>query len=137
MFVDADLVFSDAQAITSTDAAASTNYVDLSVTGRKIRNDAKVVCMVNTAFDSAADNTTLTVSLLTDDDVAFGSATTLYSVATIAQATLVAGYKIFEFDLSDFTGKLERYLGLSYQCGTAEATAGKVDAYIVLDRQSA
>ena len=137
MILDYDLVFSDAQAITSTDATASTNVVDLNATGRKIRNDAKIICMVNTAFDSAADNTTLTVTLQTDDDEAFGSATTLYSVATIAQATLIAEYKIFEFELADFTGKLERYLRIVYQCGTAEATAGKVDAYIVLDRQSA
>ena len=42
MFVDADLVLSDAQAITSTDATASTNVIDLNVTGRKIRSDAKL-----------------------------------------------------------------------------------------------
>lgn len=137
MFVDADLVLSDAQAITSTSATASTNVIDLNVTGRKIRSDAKLVCMVNTTFDSTEEDATLTVVLQTDDDEAFGSATTLWTSATIAEATLVAGYKILERELGDYEGKLERYLRLTYQCGTHAMTAGKVDAYIVLDRQSA
>lgn len=137
MFVDADLVLSDAQAITSTNATASTNVIDLNVTGRKIRSDAKLVCMVNTTFDSTEEDATLTVVLETDDDEAFGSATTLWTSATIAEATLVAGYKLLERELGDYEGFLERYVRLTYQCGTHAMTSGKVDAYIVLDRQSA
>ena len=137
MFVDADLVLSDAQAITSTNATASTNVIDLNVTGRKIRSDAKLVCMVNTTFDSTEEDATLTVVLETDDNEAFGSATTLWTSATIAEATLVAGYKILERELGDYEGFLERYIRLTYRCGTHAMTSGKVDAYIVLDRQSA
>ena len=137
MIIDNDLVLSDAQAITAQTATASTNVINLGTTGRKIRNDAKLICKVNTSFDSAADNTTLTVVIETDDDVDFGSATTLWTSATLAQATVVAGYKIFEFELADFAGSLKKYLRVTYQCGTADATAGKVDAYIVLDSQSA
>ena len=68
MIIDADLVLSDAQAITSTNAKASDNVIDLNVTGRKIRSDAKLVCMVNTTFDSTEEDATLTVVLETDDD---------------------------------------------------------------------
>ena len=138
MFVDNNLVMSDAQAITAQTATASTNAIDLGVTGRNIRNDCKVICRVaGEAFDSAADNTTLTVVLETDDDEEFGSATTLWTSATLAQATLVAGYTIFEADLSDYNDKLERYLRFTYQCGTADATKGKIDAFIVLDSHTA
>ena len=138
MWVDSDLVLSDAQAITgSTSATPSTNYIDLNATGRSIRNDAKIVVMVNTTCDSTEEDSTLTVTLLTDEDEAFGSATTLYATGAIAEATLAAGYKILEFDLSDFSDRLERYLGLQYQVGTHNLTAGKLDAYIVIDRQSA
>ena len=135
--LDNDLEMSDAQAITSTDATASTDLIDLNATGRDILTAGKLVCVVNTTFDSAADNMTLTVVLETDDDVSFGSVTTLWTSATLAQATLVKGYKIFEAHLSSLEGKLERYIRFTYQCGTAVATAGKVDAYIVLDRQTA
>ena len=137
MIIDNDLVLSDAQAVTSTNAAASTNYIDLGTTGRKIRSDAKIVCKVNTTFDSTEEDATVTFTLLTDDDVAFGSATTLFATSAIAEATLVAGYKVFEFALADFDGKLERYLGMQYQAGTHAMTAGKVDCYLVLDNQSA
>lgn len=137
MIIDADLVLSDAQAITSTNATASTNVVNLGTTGRNIRNDAKLVCVVNTTFDSTEEDATVTTVLETDDDEAFGSAKALWTSAAVAEATLVAGYKICEFELADFAGSLEQYIRLTYQCGTHAMTAGKVDAYIVLDKQSA
>ena len=138
MFVDNNLVMSDAQVITAQTATASTNVIDLGATDRNIRNDCKVICRVaGEAFDSSGDNVTLAVVLATDDDVNFGSATTLWTSATLAQATLVAGYTIFEADLSDYDGKLERYIRFTYQCGTASATKGKIDAFVVLDSHTA
>ena len=138
MFVDNNLVMSDSQVITAQTATASTNVIDLGATGRNIRNDCKVICRVaGEAFDSAGDNVTLAVVLETDNDEAFGSATALWTSATLAQATLVAGYTIFEADLSDYDDKLERYLRFKYQCGTADATKGKIDAFIVLDSHTA
>ena len=138
MFVDNNLVMSDAQVITAQTATASTNVIDLGATGRNIRNDCKVICRVaGEAFDSLGDNVTLAVVLKTDDDVNFGSATTLWTSATLAQATLVAGYTIIEADLSDYKNKLERYIRFTYTCGTANATKGKIDAFIVLDSHTA
>lgn len=138
MFIDNDLVMSDSQVITAQTSTISEDVIDLNVTGRNIRNSAKVICRVaGEAFDSSGDNVTLTVTFQTDDDVAFGSATTLWTSATLAQATLVAGYTIYEVDLSDFNDKLERYISFTYQCGTADATKGKIDAFIVLDSHTA
>ena len=138
MFVDNNLVMSDAQVITARAATPSTNVIDLGVTGRNIRNDCKVICRVaGEDFDSAGDAVTLTVAFQTDDDVAFGSATTLWTSATLAQATVVAGYTIFGADLSNYDDKLERYIRFTYTCGTADATKGKIDAFIVLDSHTA
>ena len=138
MFVDNNLVMSDAQVITARAATPSTNVIDLGVTGRNIRNDCKVICrVVGEDFDSVGDAVTLTVAFQTDDDVAFGSATTLWTSATLAQATVVAGYTIFEADLSNYDDKLERYIRFTYTCGTANATKGKIDAFIVLDSHTA
>ena len=138
MFVDNNLVMSDSQVITARTATASTNVIDLGAIGRNIRNDCKVICRVaGEAFDSTGDNVTLAVVLETDNDEAFGSATALWTSATLAQATLVAGYTIFEADLSNYDDKLERYLRFTYQCGTADAIKGKIDAFIVLDSHTA
>ena len=138
MFLDKDLVMSDAQVITAQSATPSSDIIDLGVTGRNIRNSAKVICRVaGEAFDSSGDNVTLAVVLETDDDVNFGSATALWTSATLAQATLVAGYTIFEADLSGYDDKLERYIRFTYQCGTADATKGKIDAFVVLDSHTA
>lgn len=139
MFVDNNLVMSDAQVITAQSATPSTNVIDLGVTGRNIRNDCKVICRVaGEDFDSAGDAVTLTVAFQTDDDVAFGSATTLWTSATLAQATVVAGYTIFEADLSNYDDKTRKVYPLYfYTCGTADATKGKIDAFIVLDSHTA
>ena len=138
MFVDNNLVMSDAQVITAQTATASSNVIDLGATDRNIRNDCKLICRVaGEAFDSSGDNVTLAVVLETDDDVDFGSATALWTSATLAQATLVAGYTIFEADLSDYDDKLERYIRFTYTCGIADATKGKIDAFIVLDSHTA
>ena len=138
MFVDNNLVMSDAQVITAQTATASSNVIDLGATDRNIRNDCKLICRVaGEAFDSSGDNVTLAVVLETDDDVDFGSATALWTSATLAQATLVAGYTIFEADLSDYDDKLERYIRFTYTRGTADATKGKIDAFVVLDSHTA
>ena len=77
MFVDNNLVMSDAQVITAQTATASSNVIDLGATDRNIRNDCKVICRVaGEAFDSSGDNVTLAVVLETDDDVDFGNSCT-------------------------------------------------------------
>ena len=50
-----------------------------------------------------------------------------------ALATLIAGY---QFRLAVPPGVSKRYLGLRYTVGTAETTAGKVTAGLVIDKQT-
>jgi len=130
MYVDKQLEFSDAQAITGD--AASTNHLDLQKAGSWAEKDAWLVVKVNTTFDSALDTGTLTLKVETDDDSEFGTATAIYTSAAHAQAALVAGATLLQMRVSDI-GALKRYLRLYYDNGTEVFTAGKIDAFITSD----
>jgi hypothetical protein len=142
MIIDNTLVLSDAQAITA--SAASTNIIDLGAAGTPygagsaVRRDIgigtniPIEISVNTTF---ATLTSLTVTLQLDDDVAFGSPTSLAVGAAIPVATLVAGYR-FTFPVEIPEGANERYMRLLYTVTGSNATAGKVFAGIVAARQN-
>lgn len=131
MLLDKTLMMSDAQALTSTGAAASTNVIDFGADADiAVGTPIEFFVQVVEDFDSAADNTTLALVLQADDNSAFSSAKTLVSVAATAQAALVAGATLYK-------GKIpyggERYMRVNYTIGTADATAGKVTATLALD----
>lgn len=112
--LDNDLVVSDAQALTAT--AGSTNIIDLNVTGRKIGAGEPIVfeVYIDVAADGTTTDETYTFGLQTDDDVAFGSATTLDTVTlTYAQMTLNSKHTLLF--RPEFAG--ERYVRLYYTLG--------------------
>lgn len=120
MFVDSQLMFSDAQALTTT--AVSTNDIDLS-SDRNIGKGEPMAVVVTFGADSGGTSPTLQVELLTDNDVAFGSATTLASSAVVLSAK--AGDSI----VLPIGYENERYLRLNYVTGGTTPTA-TVDAYL-------
>ena len=84
MYVDAQGLFSDAQAVTTT--AASTNLVDFGVDGNiGIGEPMCVVVVVDVALDDGNGDETYVVSLEADDNSGFSSA------ATIASKTAARG----------------------------------------------
>jgi len=86
MILDNDLIVSDAQAVTAD--AGSTNLIDLGVTGRRIGagEPMALVLFVDVAADGTTTDETYSINIQTDDDVAFGSATTLQAnVKTYAE----------------------------------------------------
>jgi hypothetical protein len=86
--------------------------------------------LVTTAFDSAADGTSLIVSLESDSVAALSSATVHWTGADIEEATLVAGYWLVQ-GMAIPPGAYERYLGLRYNVGAEEDfTAGAVSAWL-------
>lgn len=133
MIRDDQLLFSDNQAITAT--ANSTNVIDLTAVapgilhaGEPIRVDARVT-------ESFATATSVNVSVVTANDAALSSgAVTLAQTGATAIATLVAGYEI---PLQFLQGTAKRYLGLVYTVAGSNATAGKISAGLVLDKQTA
>lgn len=129
MLFDKELLFSDAQAVTSTGANASTNIVDLGVRRDIGRGEPLwLVIVVPTAFTSGGAGT-LDFQLQTDDNSGFSSPTTLWTSGAQALAALAAGAR-FAVRLPK---GVERYLRLNYQVATAAMTAGAVTAGITLD----
>ena len=134
MIADYQNLFSNDQAVTTD--VISENVIDLGnddsvLQALNQKGMIEVYCIVTTAFTSAGAMN-VTVTLQSDDDVAFGSATALQS-QTVAKATAIAGYK---FRFSNLPVINEQYVALLYTV-SAIATAGKIWAGLVLDPQTA
>lgn len=123
--LDGDMILSDAQAVTTATATASTNVIDFGAAHAGYNQ--KVIITVNTSVAATAGAANVTFAITTDGDEAFGSAVTLYTSAAIAKATLVAGYRVVEFTLP---WHVERYVRVTYTPDTNDLTAGKFNAWV-------
>ena len=129
MITDKYLRLSEDQEVLTT--AVSTNTIDLSQ-ARDIGEGKPLymVFTVTTAFTRAAGALTVTMNVLTDDDAALGSPTTLASTGAIDKTSLTAGAQ-FVLQIPPTIGsKGERYLGASFT-NSATADTGKVTVDIV------
>ena len=139
MIFSAEQRFSEGQNLTAT--GGSTNLIDLGAPGtvlgapaalpQDIGKGRPIPIVVQLAADSAGTSPTIVVTLENDNDVAFGSAT------TVATATLVAGD--LDGDRINLQwipeGTAERYLRLLYTlAGTSPDYT--LDAGIVLADQT-
>ena len=140
MILDTQTMFSDDQAITA--SAASTNILDLGASATPTgaaaaisrdlgKSMVPILIQVTTAF---ATNTSLKVSIQTDDNTGFSSAATALETEAIAVATLVAGYK-FVINWAPYTVN-ERYLRLYYTIAGSNASAGNITAGISMGNQT-
>lgn len=121
--VDLESMYSDQQAITTTDV--SDNYVDFSqsrntAVGRKA---VKLFCRVNEAF---VGGTSVQIQFQSATDSAFTSPTTHFETPAIATASLVAGY---EFNLPAIPNTIDRYTRVRYVV-VGTYTAGEVTTLI-------
>jgi len=128
--LEAKLLMSDEQAITTT--AVSTKSIDLGVALRDIGAGEPLyaVVVVDEAF-TAAGAATLVIGLITDDDSALGSPTTILSTPAIDKAVLTAGRVPIVIPIPPNIA--EQYLGLNYTVATGPMTAGKVTAFVAKD----
>lgn len=133
MYLDAELEFSDAQALTAD--AVSTNVIDGGSLEKRFGegNPVFLVVQVQTTLVSAGNTATLTTSLQTSVDEAFTSPITMITGAVEVEADLVAGFRILGVALPHGA---KRFLRLNYDNGTEVFTAGAVDAFIVKDVQT-
>lgn len=127
MIIDRLNTFSSAQALTGT--AASTDIIDTRGAGDIGIAECPMFILVgvDTTFTSSG-STTMTIKIQTDDNASFSSATDLYTSASIAKATMVAGTRLLHIPLPI---GCERYIRLYYTVSTADFTAGKIDAYLL------
>lgn len=129
MYVDSFLELSSAQAVTAT--AASTNYIDLSE-ARDIGQgqDVYVVCNVTTTMDDASDDSTITLTLETDDNTSFSSATTAQTIGTFAAVSAAGSRLIAKLQPSALN---ERYLRGKYTTANGDLSAGAFDLFLTTD----
>jgi len=129
MYLDAQLLFSDAQALTV--AAASENYVDLGIardigTGENLY----VVLTVDVALTDSGSDSTVAVILQTDSDSAFGTVVTGQTLFTIAANAAIGTKYIARIQPG---GANDRYIRLYYTMADGNLTTGSVTAFITHD----
>lgn len=139
MILDERNEFCDATALNTGGAASYLigDVIDLGGTTQDIGTgeDLYLVIQVDTAVDSAADNTVQQFHLASDAQAAIavdGSATYHFSTGALAQASIdAAGDLIAAVRLP--SGTYERYLGILHTTSVAAATAGKINAFLTKD----
>ena len=125
MYVDAQGLFSDAQAVTTTDV--STNLIDFGADGNiGIGEPMAVVVVVDVALDDTTGDETYVITVEADDNSGFSSAATIATkTATRGDA---AGTKYVLPLPADTSG--ERYLRVKYTHGGTTPT-GTYTAFLV------
>ena len=134
MFLDAQLRFSDAQAITAD--AESTNTIDMSAvrdigTGRPLH----IVTVVDVAMTDGSSDSTLAVILHADSTTTItpDATLTLYTIPAVTGtgnmyiSTLSPGHAVMQY----------RYFALRYTPANGNLTTGSFTSFIALDIQQA
>lgn len=113
MYLDAQLLFSDAQAVTAD--AASTNYIDLGVSRKVFDGEPlAVVLQVDVAADGTTTDETYEFQIETDDNTSFSSPTDVV-LHSIGYASLTAGsLHVIPVPVGAL---LERYVRVYYNVG--------------------
>ncbi len=128
MILDSQNIYSDAQAVTA--SARSTNQIDHGIardlgTGQ----DLYLVVAVVTAFTDSGSDSTVAVTLETDNDSAFGSPTlAVITLPTFAALTAAGTVKIAKLPPGDVN---ERYSAVYYTVANGNLTTGAFDAFLV------
>jgi hypothetical protein len=131
MYVDNNLVMSDAQAVTA--STASTKSIDCATALRDIGGGEAVelVVVITTTVAATGGASTTTFSLQDSSDNS--SFSTVTSSADISKASLTAGTEVLRIHLPR---GLRRYIQVYYTVSTNNWTSGAVSAFLTIDRQS-
>lgn len=131
MYVDALNLYSDAQAVTA--AAASGNIIDHGAardlgTGQ----DVYVVVLCDVAMTDGSSDSTLAVTIETDDNEAFNSATTAQTIGTFAALSAIGTVLVAKLQPGAIN---ERYSRLKYTPANGNLTTGSFTAFLTTDIQ--
>lgn len=127
MFIDGEMLFSDAQAITAD--AASTNLMDLGVAQRRLGTGNNIYCalIVDVALTDAGSTSFITVTMEQDDSSSFGSATAIQTLFVVPALSAIGAKFIARLAPSVIT---ERYIRLKYTMTNGDLTTGTVTAFL-------
>lgn len=130
MYVDNNLVFSDAQAITST--GVSTKSYDAATALRNIGTGEPIELIIQVATAaSSASASTVTFSLQDSSDNS--SFTDVIVSPAVAMATMATGAEVLRIMLPH---TLRRYIQVAYTVATGPLTGGNFTAFLAVDRQN-
>lgn len=132
MYVDAQNLFSDAQAITA--AAASTNLIDFgSARNIGVGRELYLVAIVDVAFTDGGSDSTVTLTIETDDNSGFGSAATVQTVGTFVALSAAGSRLVARLTPND---TWEQYVRVYYTVANGNLTTGSITAFLALDLQA-
>lgn len=129
MILDTQLLFSDAQAVTA--SAASANYYDQGAVEDFGAGETMFALIgVDVAFTDGSSDSTVTVTLETDDNTSFSSATTVQTIGTFAALSAIGTTLKAKIQPSSLW---ERYIRFSYTVANGNLTTGSLTAIITKD----
>jgi hypothetical protein len=138
MITDAQNLFSDSQAITA--AAASTNVIDtgplaIGNTGRNLGygQDLFIFVFCEVGMSDAGNDSTLTITLQTDDNSGFSSPTTVATLGTLPALTPAGTKFFFPMPIASDAVPYERYIRLLYTPNNGNLSTGTFSAGIVMN----
>jgi hypothetical protein len=132
MILDTQTQLSDAQAVTSTGDAASTNVYDTGAAADiGIGEELYIYARTKAAFTTSASGTLQFVLQDSADNSSWADVQALTPVRAVAALTANTDQVRARLPIG-----LRRYIRLAYRVATGAMTAGTVDAYIVLDVQA-
>lgn len=131
MYIDNNLLLSDAQVICNAGTELSTNTIDLGV-ARKVWGGKQlyVVIIVDTSLATA---TSINFQVVTDTTADLATATVQIETGAIVIASLTAGRAPIVIPIGSALGTEERYLGMNYVLAGSNATAGAVTTFVAFD----
>lgn len=133
MILDADLEFSNEQAITAT--ANSTNVVDSAVvTDLGVNEPLYIVLTVTETFADSGSDSTVAVTLVTDDNAALSSTATVEAMVTFAALSAAGTQYTFKLPFETSVA-YQRYLALTYTLANGNLSAGKISAHMTTTPQ--
>ena len=128
MILDKENMFSEAQALTSD--ADSTNIIDLGVEGYGKGQAIPIFIQVQEAFDNL---TNIKFTLQSAVNAAFTTTVSHQSVTVLLASLDAVGDRV---NLGYLPEDVHRYVKIDYDLTGSTPTAGKVDAGLVLDKQT-
>lgn len=135
MYVDSELLFSQAQAVTA--AAASTNVINLGVASNHLGlgETLYVVVQCDVAMTDGSSDSTLAVALYSDgDETVTSSDTLIMTVGTFAALSAIGTTLIARLPAVP-ANAFEQYIGLVYTPANGNLTTGSFTAFLAKDIQ--
>ena len=132
MYIDKNLLLSDAQVICNAATELSTNTIDLGA-ARKMWGGKQlyVVIIIDVTIASV---TSINFQVVTDSVATLDDTPTVQiETGAIAQASLTAGRAPIVIPIGSALGTEERYLGINYVLAGSVNATGKVTAFVAFD----